>query len=1447
MDNFEHHLTRIVKELHKGNIALILGAGFSMLAEHEAGSSKRLPTWLGLAKKISEKFNLEFDENSSNPLFLFNYIEDVFGRADLEESVREELDTAQYNLSAAHNTLSTLPWSSILTTNYDDLIKKATNLTPIITANDYDRIRVSKKNNSLFYLHGDLNNPHTLTNSDYACWIDRHPDSSQHLLSIFRNKTVIFAGYSINDPHIHNLLTLIRRQTDGRNNKFYGFLYKPDQFTAHTWEAQFKINVIGYNDTEELNKYFVTLQNSYNELYGTIEENKKGLVDSPQVNTNEVSRANKEKVISAATELYGWADIQSLYLAGNSYSARTILIDDIYVPPDLILLSTSGEKTKSSLSEVDKHTLLEYLRSENRKKYNKRFAELIHKLENSKSKLELDFLIPRVVKTIDRSILIEMGLISNLDSDELRNEASAFLDKQKKLILVGEPGQGKSTLLRFYYLKKLSEWLEASRTEPFPIYLKLADFDSIEDFKKLDFLSFTASLISTQLNIPLNIINQALLHNGVWLLDGFDELKNEQLRHKLVNDLSILSNGKSKHRFIISSRVQENPFGLFSTDWNRAVIPDLTFKQSTIVIDKWKQVLRTQENFVLDTVRLNQLLGDDFSLEALKGNALLLTLVILFYKANKRLPNDKWEFYEHASKSLTGPIARAKVAEPESYLPSFCIHSLLSSIAIKGFVDSNTTFSESEIIQHTRDLLLSQRYSGEAIDKQCNIFLTSARSLLGVFVEKRFGRFGFLHLTFQEYYVARELMNCPPRAESLFETYIHYKDWKEVLFLYAMGIKSDTSRLNKLFKLLSQPSLASDIHKKYDSYTLFRIKLELALSIGLDNPAAWNFIGYDLCNRVKAYSNSYSNTIYELLGKFNISKKPLLDLLFNEVESQYANSNLVVSFKGSLDNQEIFSKLLSVSSKVLYWDKIADVYKDRLSNDTLVNYLINHCNTNGFNNASITLLIFTKNNPLVRGYLDSFKSSKAHIEQWLYILSICDYELDTLVKFFKFFGKDKGITSPFLKFCDKSKITMFEHFKLSEYGKEGLNSDNLHVKLLTLSALINSGDTSINLIRSTLEVYSKIPELRSFIVRKIYTLRSNECVIKMFFESAIISIPNEHIRTCFYLDSYDLFNTTNRSLEQTKNDIMNIYSSAKSNGIEPNLLASCSKVIKLYNSSSLNFTKELLIDVISNPFAITDDRRELLKYLHSNFILNSKDIDLLMPNIEEPQLSVQLAEMLDRYREKDYVKDLLLSLSESGTTKERVLFFNSIKNLYQDCTFRKAAINCSYNSSPKAQQTFIYSSLNSLDYEDIKACYFELLFKSEVSISNLLAKILATQPLGSREIELLNNAITSDSPKRQLAGLMLINNLPETKSFIPNLKETFLLGHIRIKRLALLALCKSQQGRKFIIKEIDDNTEDEAIHWLFSYILDVEKSGINNSSVTNFFNKLSEAYFIHSE
>jgi hypothetical protein len=207
------------EKLKQEKVVLFLGAGLSI----ESG----YPNWYKLIEVILD--GLKDKENKIeaykdalkseilSPIEILGKLEKY--REDIIETLDKELSSHNdSNPTIIHEKLKQLS-KKIITTNYDCLIEKANvDFEKITYSNTYKISKLSEYEKYIFKIHGDINEPDKciLFPSDYVNLYSTEQKSSVfELKKIISDKSILFIGFSMNDPYISYVFDFINKLYSG--------------------------------------------------------------------------------------------------------------------------------------------------------------------------------------------------------------------------------------------------------------------------------------------------------------------------------------------------------------------------------------------------------------------------------------------------------------------------------------------------------------------------------------------------------------------------------------------------------------------------------------------------------------------------------------------------------------------------------------------------------------------------------------------------------------------------------------------------------------------------------------------------------------------------------------------------------------------------------------------------------------------------------------------------------------------------------------------------------------------------------------------------------------------------------------------------------------------------------------------------------------------------------
>ncbi len=184
--------------------ALMIGAGFSRNASLPSHDSRSLPLWRDLEAEMRAELGRGGTPHRSAPALASQY-EETFGRPRLEGLIRRLVPDASWEPGDLQRRLLALPWTEVLTTNYDTLLERASEqivdpvYETVLTPTDLARTRSPR----VVKLHGSLpsHTPFIVTEGDYRTYADNFGPFVNLARHVLLENDVCMLGFSGDDPN----------------------------------------------------------------------------------------------------------------------------------------------------------------------------------------------------------------------------------------------------------------------------------------------------------------------------------------------------------------------------------------------------------------------------------------------------------------------------------------------------------------------------------------------------------------------------------------------------------------------------------------------------------------------------------------------------------------------------------------------------------------------------------------------------------------------------------------------------------------------------------------------------------------------------------------------------------------------------------------------------------------------------------------------------------------------------------------------------------------------------------------------------------------------------------------------------------------------------------------------------------------------------------------------
>lgn len=386
-------------------------------------------------------------------------------------------------------------------------------------------------------------------------------------------------------------------------------------------------------------------------------------------------------------------------------------------------------------------------------------------------------------------------------------EIQDALKSYPRLVIVGDPGSGKSTFLRFIALMisrsrrendpaLAQEKLNLLPPLPVPIFLSLWDFSdylkrsqvkratsqTILDFI-LDRFSNNGITITVQ-GLPLTSNDLVeLLKDGqcCLLLDGLDEVPTEQMRGRVREMMEAFVEEYKENRYIITSRTRGyTGDAIFGSDFQRCDIRDFDDEDIRQFARNWIGAIKnvspddlerpeaagfTEYNGLMEAVLHKE------GVRSLAKNPLMMTVIAIVYWNRTRLPEQRVELYDECIDVLLGQRKEAQrrkttdinelineEVQKDAVRDRNWVRKQYSDIALFIMLhEEKDEINKKQLIQLLKEPMMNKyKLDEEAALLEAETFLDQQELRSGLLVSRdRASR--FVHLTFQEYLAAWRL------------------------------------------------------------------------------------------------------------------------------------------------------------------------------------------------------------------------------------------------------------------------------------------------------------------------------------------------------------------------------------------------------------------------------------------------------------------------------------------------------------------------------------------------------------------------------------------------------------------------------------------------------------------------------------------------------------------
>ncbi len=425
-------------------------------------------------------------------------------------------------------------------------------------------------------------------------------------------------------------------------------------------------------------------------------------------------------------------------------------------------------------------------------------------------------------------------------------ELAEAVTRHHHLVILGDPGSGKTTLLSYLALKHATA-LRDGHSEAgadlgaprFPIFLRIAEYAESGAWRTQS-LSDTLASHYSRLECPVtglaDLIERELKQgNCLVLLDGLDEVVSADERRAVVKRIEdfIRRYDDQGNRFVITSRVAGYRSAPLASDFAHYTAQEMDDAQIRRFLECWcpaveaaqtpdLSVTLRQEKAQREIDGILRAITTTPGVRRLAANPLLLHILALIHHTGAKLPQKRIELYKLAADTLARTWRIAQGIHESALIKDEYLTRLLGKLAYwmhcnkpSGIATEQEVYAVlGEEWARIKGLLWDAAEPHPDIKIEVKRFLLAVREHTGLFVERAPRRYGFMHLTFEEYYAARHLVANASKRVKLIRHHLHDPRWDEPILLALGFVGLDYSEdAAELFAaaILAEGELAEDL------------------------------------------------------------------------------------------------------------------------------------------------------------------------------------------------------------------------------------------------------------------------------------------------------------------------------------------------------------------------------------------------------------------------------------------------------------------------------------------------------------------------------------------------------------------------------------------------------------------------------------------------------------
>lgn len=365
-----------------------------------------------------------------------------------------------------------------------------------------------------------------------------------------------------------------------------------------------------------------------------------------------------------------------------------------------------------------------------------------------------------------------------------RLDALEMVQQSNRLMILGKPGAGKTTLLRrvAYLCAKGNRWADMV-----PAFL---------EFRKLGTLGIQERLRDEWGEDPLPVLRAG---RALLLLDGLDEVPADRVS-SVRQEIDDLARRAGHSRVLVTCRIAASEYTF--EPFTEVEVSDFDEEQIAEFAGKWFAAKGHPDRAASFLTKLKE----NRPISELAQSPLLLAMMCLLFERRPDFDADRAEIYKDALDVLLRKWDAKRAIPRDAPYKGLTLQrkqQMLMGIARERFERNEYLFERASLEEQVTSFF---RQAPEAGEIDAAVILDAMEAQHGLLVERARDIYSFSHLTLQEYFTARSIVDAgddQDRWKPLL-SHLYEPRWREVFLLVAGMLTPPDALLERMQRTIDE-------------------------------------------------------------------------------------------------------------------------------------------------------------------------------------------------------------------------------------------------------------------------------------------------------------------------------------------------------------------------------------------------------------------------------------------------------------------------------------------------------------------------------------------------------------------------------------------------------------------------------------------------------------------